>query len=123
MFDEETEALTAELGLEIVHPAAALRERLDSKIVTTRLGNEARVPSVPNVLGRAESYDALLALAAGKELGEDLVVQTPYGDSGKTTFFLASQDDWDRHADTLVGQELKVMTKIRNYEVAVEAAI
>ena len=46
-----------ELGLEVVHPSAALRERLDSKIVTTQLGNEAGVPSVPNVLGRAGSYD------------------------------------------------------------------
>jgi biotin carboxylase len=123
MFDEETEALAAELGLEIVHPAAALRERLDSKIVTTQLGNEAGVPSVPNVLGRAGSYDELLALAAGNELGDDLVVQTPYGDSGKTTFFIAKHKDWQRHADDLTGQELKVMKKIRNFEVAVEAAI
>jgi biotin carboxylase len=123
MFDEETEALAAELGLEIVHPAAALRERLDSKIVTTQLGNDAGVPSVPNVLGRAASYEELLALAAGNELGTDLVVQTPYGDSGKTTFFIASRRDWDRAADRLAGEELKVMRRIRNLEVAVEAAI
>ena len=90
MFDEETEALAAELGLQVVHPAAdAARTPLDSKIVTTQLGNEACVPSVPNVLGRAASYDELLALAAVNDLGEDLVVQTPYGDSGKTTFFIA----------------------------------
>jgi biotin carboxylase len=123
MFDEETEALAAELGLEIVHPAAALRERLDSKIVTTRLGNEAGVPSVPNVLGRASSYPDLITLAATDDLGTDLVVQTPYGDSGKTTFFIASRGDWDRYAHELVGQELKVMRRIRNFEVAVEAAI
>jgi biotin carboxylase len=123
MFDEETEALAAELGLEIVHPAAALRERLDSKIVTTRLGNDAGVPSVPNVLGHAASYEALLALAAAGDLGTDLVVQTPYGDSGKTTFFIASRADWERDADELAGQELKVMRRIRNFEVAVEAAI
>jgi biotin carboxylase len=123
MFDEETEALAAELGLEIVHPAAALRERLDSKIVTTRLGNEAGVPSVPNVLGRASSYANLIELAAAADLGTDLVVQTPYGDSGKTTFFIASRGDWDRNADELTGQELKVMRRIRNFEVAVEAAI
>jgi biotin carboxylase len=123
MFDEETEALAAELGLEIVHPAAALRERLDSKIVTTKLGNEAGVPSVPNVLGRADSYDELLALAAANDLGEDLVVQTPYGDSGKTTFFVAGERDWKRHADDIVGQELKVMKRISNFEIAVEASI
>jgi biotin carboxylase len=31
MFDEETESLAAELGLEVVHPSAALRGRLDSR--------------------------------------------------------------------------------------------
>src|SRR5262245_61339941 len=36
MFDAETERLAAEVGLEIIHPAAALRRRLDSKIVTTQ---------------------------------------------------------------------------------------
>src|SRR3954469_11370134 len=123
MFDEETEALAAELGLEVVHPAAALRERLDSKIVTTQLGNDAGVPSVPNVLGRATSYEELLALAAGNGLGADLVVQTPYGDSGKTTFFIAGNHDWERHAKDLGDQDLKVMRKIRNLEIAVEASI
>ena len=82
MFDEETERLAAEVGLEIVHPPAALRKRLDSKIVTTQIGNDAGVPSVPNVLGRAGSYEQLLALAAANGIGDDLVVQTPYGDSG-----------------------------------------
>jgi biotin carboxylase len=123
MFDRETEALAAEAGLEVVHPSAALRERLDSKIVTTQLGNEAGVPSVPNVLARAGTYDELVALARDSELGSDLVVQTPYGDSGKTTFFIAGSSDWDRHANDLADQELKVMRRIRNLEIAVEAAI
>lgn len=123
MFDEETEALASALGLEVVHPSAALREHLDSKIVTTRLADEAGVPSVPNVLGTASSYDELLALASANDLGEDLVVQTPYGDSGKTTFFIAGLKDWQRHADDLVGQDLKIMRKIRNTEIAVEASI
>jgi biotin carboxylase len=91
--------------------------------VTTRLGDEAGVPSVPNVLGRAGSYDELLELAAGNELGDDLVVQTPYGDSGKTTFFIAERADWESHASDLVEQELKVMRKISNLEIAVEASI
>src|SRR4051795_6272514 len=43
MFDEETEPLPAEPGLEVPLPPPALRERLDSKMVTTRLGNDAGV--------------------------------------------------------------------------------
>ena len=91
MFDEETEELAEELGLEVVFPSAELRHRMDSKIETTRLGNEAGVPSVPNVMGRGTDYADLLALARGAGLGDDLVVQTPYGDSGQTTFFVAER--------------------------------
>jgi hypothetical protein len=63
MFDDDTEAAAAAAGLEIAHPSAELRHRLDSKIVTTQLGNEAGVPSAPNTLGRATSYEELTALA------------------------------------------------------------
>ncbi len=59
-FDEESERRATEVGLDVALPAAELRHRLDSKIITTRLGEEAGVPSVPNVLGRATSYSALL---------------------------------------------------------------
>jgi biotin carboxylase len=123
MFDEETEANLAALGLELAFPSAALRTRLDSKIVTTRLGNEAGVPSVPNTLGRASSYAELDALAAGAGLGADLVVQTPYGDSGQTTFFIASEEDWDEHAEKLVDEDLKVMRRIEPREAAVEGVV
>ena len=123
MFDEDTEVLAAEAGLEIAHPSAALRHRLDSKIVTTQLGNEAGVPSVPNTLGRATTYEELGALAARAALGDDLVVQTPYGDSGKTTFFIRSREDWDEHASEIVTQELKVMRRINNRAAACEAVL
>jgi hypothetical protein len=82
MFDGETEQLAGELGLDVAFPSAALRHRLDSKIETTRLGNEAGVPSVPNVMGRGGTYEELLTLATDAGLGTGLVVQTPYGDSG-----------------------------------------
>jgi len=125
MFDEETERLAAEAGLRVAHPPAELRHRLDSKIVTTQLGNDAGVPSVPNVLGRAASYQDLLDLAATAGLGEDLVVQMPYGDSGKTTFFIKSQADWDKAAgkEPLAEEELKVMRRIDHRAIAVEAVL
>jgi biotin carboxylase len=125
MFNEEAEVLAAQLKLTIAHPSDALRRRLDSKLVTTRLGNEAGVPSVPNVLGYAASYDALLALAQSAGLGADLVVQMAYGDSGKTTFFIKSAGDWDVAAEkhAIASEELKVMRRIRNRALAVEAVI
>ncbi len=54
-FDEETEQICEELGYDLILPPDSLRRHLDSKIVTTRLGEEAGAPSVPNVIGRADS--------------------------------------------------------------------
>ena len=122
-FDEETEEICRELGYNLILPADELRRRLDSKIVTTQLGNEAGAPSVPNVLGTASTYEELNALATSNGLGTDLVVQTPYGDSGKTTFFVKSEGDWDRDAEDIVGEQLKVMKRIDNKAAAVEACI
>ena len=105
MFDEETEQLArrARAARSRSH-RRALRHRLDSKIETTRLGNDAGVPSVPNTMGEGVDYGRLLTLADERGLGHDLVVQTPYGDSGQTTFFIASDGRLDRHEDEIVGQ-------------------
>ena len=40
------------------------------------------------------------------------MVQTPYGDSGQTTFFVASEDDWNADEQKMAGEELKVMKRI-----------
>ena len=121
MFDEQTEERAHELGLRIALPPRELRERIDSKVVTTRLGNEAGVRSAPNTMGRADTYKQLLKVAKKAKLGKDLVVQTPYGDSGRTTFFITSQEDWDKHEEDLVGEDLKVMRRINHLPGTVEA--
>ena len=120
-FDEETEEICRELDYKLILPSDELRRRLDSKIVTTRLGEEAGAPSVPNVLGRADNYSELSELASEAGLGLDLVVQTPYGDSGKTTFFITSEADWGRDSENIIGEELKIMKRINNHAAAVEA--
>lgn len=122
-FDEETEQICEELGYDLILPSAELRTHLDSKIVTTELGNAAGAYSVPNTLGFATSYADLLELADANDLGHDLVVQTPYGDSGKTTFFIADESDWHQHAKDMIGEQLKVMKRINNVPVAVEAVL
>src|SRR5271154_736836 len=43
-FDQDSERLADEAGLDVMLPSAELRHRLDSKIVTTRLGTEAGGP-------------------------------------------------------------------------------
>lgn len=120
-FNEETEEICEELGYDLILPKAELREMLDSKLITTRLGNEVGVPSVPNILTTVDSWEELKKETTENKLGTDLVVQTAYGDSGKTTFFIDSEEDWDQHKDEIVGQEVKVMKRINNFPVAVEA--
>jgi D-alanine-D-alanine ligase-like ATP-grasp enzyme len=122
-FDAETERICDELGYDLILPAAELREHLDSKLVTTRLGNEVGAASVPNVLITVREYQELLEAATDSGLGSDLVVQTAYGDSGKTTFFIDDETGWKRHQRDIVGNEIKVMKRINNRPVAVEAVI
>ena len=124
MLDQETEALAHQAGLDVMHPSAELRHRLGSKIIMTRLANEAGVASVPHAIGRAASYDELSALAGDAGLGDDLVVEAAYGDAGSGTFFVRGQRDWDRCAADLSAQvEVKVMKRIRNVEVCIEGAV
>ena len=90
--DEETEQLASDAGFRVALPCAALRHRLDSKIVTTRLGNEAGVPSVPNRLGRASSYDE--AARAGRRAGRRPGRADAVRGLRKTTFFIRGERDW-----------------------------
>ena len=124
-FDAETEQICEELGYELILPPHKLRSHLDSKLVTTRLGNEAGVPSVPNVLTEVDSWDGprpQVATQAG--LGTDLVVQTAYGDSGKTTFFICLRVGLGRRFVTASpARPVKVMKRINNKAAAVEAVI
>jgi hypothetical protein len=122
MFDEHTEALAHNLGLKVAHPAARLRQHLDSKITTTRLATRAGISSVPNVLAHVDSYRTLREVA--RELGPDLVVQLPYGDSGATTFFISSEADYRLHADKIEAHpEVKVMKRIRCRQTTIEGCV
>ncbi len=124
MFDETTERLCADLGMEIWFPPAGLRHRCDNKVETVRIGNRAGVPSVPNTLGRVRSYAQLKRMAAQAGLGQDLVVQAAYGDSGHTTYFIADRAQWRRHATDIVAEaEVKVMKRIDPLGTTLEACV
>ena len=62
-FDEETERIRDELGYDLILPTAELRNHLDSKLVTTRLGNEVGVPSVPNTIATVGDWEELVQVA------------------------------------------------------------
>ena len=122
MFDQRTEELCAELGLEIAFPSAALRAEVDNKITTTRIAARAGIEAVPNVLTPVEDYEHLRRVAG--HLGESLVIQTAFGDSGHTTFFVSNAEEFAAHADEIIAApEVKVMKRIRCRGAAQEACV
>lgn len=122
MFDEKTEKLAKKMGLQIMFPSAKMRNFMDNKVNTNRIAEKAGVPCVPNVLTNVKSYKHLNEVS--KNLGNDLVIQTPYGDSGHTTFFISNEEEFNKHKDEIIKEkEVKVMKRINCRGSAIEACV
>lgn len=122
MFDEKTEQLAKDLGLEVCFPSAKLRSFLDNKVNTNRIAEKAGVACVPYVLSSVESFAHLRKVS--QALGENLVVQTPFGDSGHTTFFISNENDFDTYKDEIIKEkEVKIMKRINCYGTAIEGCV
>ena len=122
MFDKDTEQLAKDLGGKVWFPKAKLRTKMDNKIETVRVGNKAGVPSVPNTLSEVRDYDHLMEICEKADLGTDLVLQSAFGDSGHTTFFIKSEADFRKHEHEIVGEgEIKIMKRIDCRGSAIEA--
>ena len=122
MFDEKTEQLAKDIGLEVCFPSAKLRTFLDNKVNTNRIAEKAGVACVPYVLSPVESFTHLRKVS--QDLGENLVVQTPFGDSGHTTFFISNENDFDTYKDEIIKEkEVKIMKRINCYGTAIEGCV
>jgi carbamoylphosphate synthase large subunit len=122
MFDEKTEQLAKNIGLDVCFPSAQLRSFLDNKVNTNRIAEKAGVACVPYVLSPVENYDHLKKVSTS--LGNDLVIQTPFGDSGHTTFFIANENDFNLHKEEIVKEsEVKIMRRINCYGTAIEGCV
>lgn len=122
MFDEKTEKLSKKVGLDIMFPSAKLRDFMDNKVNTNRIAEKAGVPCVPYVLTPVKDYAHLNKVS--KQLGTDLVIQTPYGDSGHTTFFITNEEEFKKYEKEIVAEkEVKVMKRINCKGSAIEACV
>lgn len=122
MFDEKTEKLAKALGLEVCFPSAKLRSFLDNKVNTNRIAEKAGVACVPYVLSPVEDYQHLCKVS--EKLGTNLVVQTPYGDSGHTTFFISNEDEFNLYKEEIIKEkEVKIMKRINCYGTAIEGCV
>ena len=122
MFDEKTEKLAKQQKLEIMFPTAKMRTFMDNKVNTNRIAEKAGVPCVPYVLSKVNDYAQLRKVS--KDLGEELVIQTPFGDSGHTTFFISNEDDYNKYAEEIEKEkEVKIMKRINCRGSAIEACV
>ena len=122
MFDERTEELAKKNGLDVCFPSAKMRQFMDNKVNTNRIAEKAGVPCVPYVLTKVDSYAQLQEVSS--ELGKELVIQLPFGDSGHTTFFISNETDWNKYADEITAEkEVKVMKRINCRGAAIEACV
>lgn len=122
MFDEKTEKLAEKAGLEIMFPQAAMRTAMDNKVNTNRIAEKAGVPCVPYVLSGVKDYKHLGQVSA--HLGTDLVIQTPFGDSGHTTFFISNEEEFEKYEEEIVAEdEVKIMKRINCKGSAIEACV
>ena len=122
MFDEKTEKLAKKLGLEVMFPTAKMRTFMDNKVNTNRIAEKAGVACVPYVLTPVKDYAHLNKVS--KKLGTDLVIQTPFGDSGHTTFFISNEEEFKKHEEEIVKEkEVKVMKRINCKGSAIEACV
>lgn len=88
-YDDALEKVVSDLGMNLIMPPNTLVKHIDNKIVTTEIGNSVNVPSVPNALVKIANYSQLRAICKEHALSDDVVIQTAFGDSGKTTYSLA----------------------------------
>lgn len=122
MFDERTEELAKKNGLEVCFPPAKMRNFMDNKVNTNRIAEKAGVACVPYVLSKVNSYAHLGEVSS--HLGNDLVIQLPFGDSGHTTFFIKDEKDYNKHAEEIEAEaEVKVMKRINCRGAAIEACV
>lgn len=122
MFDAETEKLAKKAGLEVMFPSAKMRTNMDNKVNTNRIAEKAGVPCVPYVLSQVKDYEHLGEVSA--VLGTDLVIQTPFGDSGHTTFFITNEEEFDKYKEEIIAEkEVKIMKRINCRGSAVEACV
>jgi hypothetical protein len=74
------------------------------------------------VLRKVSSYADLQRIAAQADLGSRWVVQTAYGDSGKTTFFISNEADYQKVAAKIESEDVvKVMRRVNCTGTAIEA--
>ena len=122
MFDEKTEKLAKKNGLEVCFPPAKMRTFMDNKVNTNRIAEKAGVACVPYVLSNVKNYDHMREVS--KKLGNDLVIQTPFGDSGHTTFFISNEGEFKKHEDEIIKEkEVKIMKRINCRGAAIEACV
>ena len=85
---------------------------------TFRFVDRVKRAGAQRILG-GDAHGAMIGMAG---LGHDLVLQSAFGDSGHTTFFIKNEADFRRHQSEIIGEgEIKIMKRISCRGAAIEA--
>ena len=121
-FNKNLEDICRKAKLNIFLPPNELVRNIDDKITTTEIGNSVGVDSVENVLAKVDNFEHLMKLAKENKLGDKLVVQAPFGDSGKTTYFINNSEEYKKYAKKIESEKkVKIMKLINCVGGAIEA--
>ncbi|HUH52533.1 MAG TPA: hypothetical protein VLZ31_00600 [Microbacteriaceae bacterium] len=123
LHDKRTEKLCAELGYELMAIPVDLRHKLDGKLYTTKMSEAAGLKNVPNVLAEVTGWSDLLAVTAREGLGQDLVIQSDHGEAGLGTYFVDSEDSFEKHKDQIINKKVKIMKRVNHRSLAVDAVV
>jgi hypothetical protein len=124
-FIGETESAAERLGLKVMFPPSQIRDSVGTKTNGNRIAEEAGVKPAPYVLGKVESYKQLRRMTLEAGLGDALVVQIEYSDSGLGTYHISSEADYDKYAAAIeYSKECRIMRKLDDpRSVTIEAVV
>lgn len=93
MYNDTTIKKAKELGFEFGHVSEELKQKFDHKIKMMDYAIGIEIPVLPHQI--IESTKAPDFYEIQKELGNEVIVQHPFGSSGETTFFVDNRKSWD----------------------------
>lgn len=93
MYDQKTIELTQSLGLIFGHSDIELRDTFDHKLKMAQFAQTLKIP-ITQQLHITTSHRPTYS-EASKILGDNIIIQHPFGSSGMTTFRVKNNDEWN----------------------------
>lgn len=119
-FDKNTEDLAKKYNFEVFNPPFSLFQKLDNKAKIMLIIEQLQIPTTPYIISEIKSYCHLLEIT--EKLGNDLVIQSQFGSSGLSTFFIDTERAFEENKSYLItGTQMKIMKRIKCHQFTIDA--